>query len=255
VKKWDTIRQAASEKLQAAKDAVTTKWSEIKTWFSTNVAPKFTLNYWKSKFDTIRTAIGAKLDEFKQIVSQKWDSIKTWFTANIAPKFTLSFWLDKFKNLKEGFTQTIKNAVNAGIDLMNRFISWINNHLGFSWEAVEIAGKEIVPAGNIQLFTIPKIPRLENGGFLEDGLFTMNHGEIAGKFNNGKSVVANNQQIVEGIATGVYEAVVAAMNASSGRGEQSVNVYLDGRQITAAVEKRQGERGRSLMGNQLGYVY
>jgi hypothetical protein len=83
----------------------------------------------------------------------------------------------------------------------------------------------------------------------------MNRGEIAGKFNNGKSVVANNQQIVEGIAAGVYEAVVAAMNATSGRGEQSVNVYLDGKQITAAVEKRQNERGKTLMGSQLGYVY
>jgi hypothetical protein len=45
------------------------------------------------------------------------------------------------------------------------------------------------------------------------------------------------------------------MNATSGRGEQSVNVYLDGKQIATAVEKRQSERGRTLMGNQLGYVY
>jgi hypothetical protein len=83
----------------------------------------------------------------------------------------------------------------------------------------------------------------------------MNHGEIAGKFNNGKSVVANNQQIVDGIAAGVYEAVVAAMRTTSGSGNQNVNVYLDGRQITAAVEKRQSERGMQLVGNQLGYAF
>ena len=194
-------------------------------------------------------------DSVKQKFVELWDSVKAWFNINVAPKFTAYFWLTKFEGIKEGFKLAIKNAVNAGIGLMNKFIGWVNEKMSFSWEAVKVAGKEIVPAGSIQLFTIPEIPKLEKGGFLEDGLFTMNRGEIAGKFNNGKSVVANNQQIVEGIAAGVYEAVVAAMNATSGRGEQSVNVYLDGKQITAAVEKRQNERGRTLMGNQLGYVY
>ena len=193
-------------------------------------------------------------DDVKQKFVELWTNVKAWFTSNVAPKFTLKFWLDKFSNLKEGFTQTIKNAVNAGIDLMNKFIGWINSKLNFSWDGLSIAGKEIIPAGSVQLFTIPPIPRLETGGFLEDGLFTMNHGEIAGKFNNGKSVVANNQQIVEGIAAGVYEAVVAAMSATSGRQNQSVNVYLDGKQITAAVEKRQSERGMQLIGNQLGFA-
>ena len=231
-------------------------WSDVKSWWSANVAPKFTLAYWKNKFDVIKQGVATKLEEVKTAIASKWTTIKGWFTQNVLPKFTLSFWLDKFKNLKTGFTQTIKNAVNGGIDLMNKFIGWINEKLGFSWDAVKVAGKEIVPAGNIQLFTIPKIPRFETGGFLEDGLFTMNHGEIAGKFNNGKSVVANNQQIVEGIAAGVYEAVVSAMNATSGRSnEQNVNVYLDGKQIYSSMKKAESERGLSIMGNQLGYAY
>jgi hypothetical protein len=253
--KFNVIKEAIASKLDEVKQTATDKWGAIKSWFSTNVAPKFTLDYWKNKFGVIKTAIAAKLDEFKQTAIEKWTSVKEWFTANVAPKFTLSFWLDKFKNLKEGFTQTIKNAVNAGIDLMNKFIGWINSKLNFSWEAFEIAGKEIVPGGSIQLFTIPSIPRLETGGFLEDGLFTMNHGEIAGKFSNGKSVVANNQQIVEGIAAGVYEAVVSAMSATGGRQDQNVNVYLDGKQIYASVKKTESERGRNLMGSQLGYAY
>ena len=82
----------------------------------------------------------------------------------------------------------------------------------------------------------------------------MNHGEIAGKFSNGKSVVANNQQIVDGIAAGVYSAVVAAMSNSGGRQDQNINIYLDGKQIYASVKKTESERGRALMGNQLGYV-
>ena len=105
------------------------------------------------------------------------------------------------------------------------------------------------------MLTIPSIPKFADGGLIEDGLFTMNRGEIAGKFTGGKSVVANNQMIIEGIAAGVYSAVVAAMNDTNGGNSQNINVYLDGKQIYASVKKTEAERGVSLMGNQLGYVY
>ena len=42
-----------------------------------------------------------------------------------------------------------------------------------------------------------------NGGFPEDGWFRARHGEIMGKFDNGKSVVANNKQITTGISEAV----------------------------------------------------
>ena len=45
------------------------------------------------------------------------------------------------------------------------------------------------------------------------------------------------------------------MNATNGRQDQNVNVYLDGKQIYASVKKTESERGRNLMGNQLGYAY
>ena len=41
------------------------------------------------------------------------------------------------------------------------------------------------------------------GGFPEDGWFRASHGEMIGKFDNGQSVVANNNQIVTGISQGV----------------------------------------------------
>lgn len=61
----------------------------------------------------------------------------------------------------------------------------------------------------------------------------------------GHTAVANNQQII----TGIYEGVKAAMQdagSSNSGGTMSVNVYLDGKQITAAVEKRQRERGATI---------
>ena len=77
------------------------------------------------------------------------------------------------------------------------------------------------------------------GGFIEDGLFTMNQHEMAGKFSNGKSVVANNQQITEGFAQGItktlapaiYSAVKQALSETSTDSNGNVNIYLDGKQI------------------------
>jgi phage-related protein len=184
-----------------------------------------------------------------------WAMVEQWYAKNVAPKFTLAYWANVFTVVKDGFVNAIKNAINGAITLMNRFIGWLNEKLNFSWDGLKIAGKTVFEGGSIQLFTIPSIPKLEKGGVLEDGLFTMNRGEIAGKFTNGKSVVANNEMIVEGISTGVYQAVVAAMNATKGSGEQAVNVYLDGKQIYASIKKTESERGRSIMGTQLGYSY
>jgi hypothetical protein len=70
----------------------------------------------------------------------------------------------------------------------------------------------------------------------------------------GKTGVMNVQQMQDAVYEGVYAAMSAAMRGSEGDGGQSINIYLDGRQITAAVEKRQRERGASILGNEV-YSY
>ena len=230
-------------------------WTDVKAWWNTNVQPKFTREYWLTKFDVLRTAIRDKLDEFKSSVIEKWGDVKDWFDRNVAPKFTKDYWVEKFGGFKDGFVTVIKNAMNAGIDKINDFIGRVNEALKWDWEAFNFMGQEIFPSGSFTLATIPTISRFENGGFIEDGLFTMNRGEIAGKFNNGKSVVANNEQIIAGISEGVYSAVVAAMAETQSGGEKPVVVYLDGKQIYSSMKRAESRRGVDLMGNQLGYAY
>ena len=78
--------------------------------------------------------------------------------------------------------------------------------------------------------------------------------KLVGTIGN-RTAVANNDQIVEAVSEGVYVAVMNAMRANTGDGGQAVvNVYLDGKQLTSAVEKRQRERGASIMGTQV-YAY
>lgn len=129
----------------------------------------------------------------------------------------------------------------------------------FTWSTREATGyvKTIMDFLNIPA----RIPSLSvswyaGGGFPSVGeLFVARETgpEMVGKMGS-RTTVANNQQIVEGISEGVYAAVLAAMRQSESNGGQAVNVYLDGRQITAVVEKRQHERGATIMGNQV-YAY
>lgn len=79
-----------------------------------------------------------------------------------------------------------------------------------------------------------------NGGFPEDGWFRASHGEMFGKFDNGKSVVANNKQITTGISEAVAPAVYAATKAAIKEELSNANVgggdvYLDGTKVTTAI--------------------
>ena len=68
-----------------------------------------------------------------------------------------------------------------------------------------LSGTIDVSGGN---FVSLKLKAYAKGGFPdeEDGLFFANHNELVGKFSNGKTAVANNDQIVSGIQNGVYAA-------------------------------------------------
>ena len=255
--KWESIRKAASDKLAETKKVVTDKWEDIKSWFSTNIAPKLTLEYWMQKFDGIKQGIATKMAEAKQAITGKWEEIKKWFSTNVAPKLTLSFWADKFSNIKEGLTQAIKGGVNGAIHLLNRFINWINENLKIEIPEIKFGDKVIFPGITIRGFRIPNIPTFAEGGFPDAGqMFIARESgpELVGNIN-GRTAVANNDQIVAAVSQGVYEAVAAAMGAGRSSDSQSINVYLDGKQIYASVKKRESERGRTLMGNQLGYMY
>lgn len=80
------------------------------------------------------------------------------------------------------------------------------------------------------------IPKYATGGFPEDGLFFANSGEMVGQFSNGRTAVANNDQIVTGITQGVYNAMMAYNAQTRGQGG-SGDVYLDATKVGKVVAK------------------
>lgn len=67
------------------------------------------------------------------------------------------------------------------------------------------------------------LPRFKDGGFPEDGLFYANHNELVGQFENGRTAVANNEQIIKGIQNGVFQGMMSALS----NGGFSSNVVIE----------------------------
>lgn len=86
-----------------------------------------------------------------------------------------------------------------------------------------------------------------SGGFPDEGeLFMAREGgmpEMVGRIG-GRTAVANNDQIVQAISSGVYSAVVNAMSTSGGN-NTPVNIYLDGREIASTTTKYQKQFARA----------
>lgn len=82
-----------------------------------------------------------------------------------------------------------------------------------------------------------------SGGFPEDGVFMANHGELVGKFANGRTVVANNNQIIQGIQAGVYQGVYDAIKNAGGN-NNLIQVFIGKKKI---IEEMQNADKESLM--------
>jgi hypothetical protein len=99
------------------------------------------------------------------------------------------------------------------------------------------------------------LPKYTGGGFPEDGVFMANHEEMVGKFSNGRTAVANNNQIVDGISKGVYEAMIRAQSENTRETDllqelieavkRGSRIVVDGRELVNVYDKRKNRNGYS----------
>ncbi len=204
---WEDIKLG----FEAGWQAIVDWWNNtaIGAWWNENVAPWFSAETWVALWESVQLSWKTMWDK----ISKWWENtaIGKWWNEKVAPWFTIEKWSEMMTGVIDGFKETFKNAANAAIEIFNSLIDWINEKMHFEWDSLEIAGKTIVEAGSIQLFTIPKIPAFETGGFPEDGLFYANHNELVGEFTNGRTAVANNEMIVAGIEEAAYRGMTRAL--------------------------------------------
>jgi len=150
-------------------------------------------------------------------------------------------------NIFRGIAQVIQSIVQQIIGFVQRIISAVRN-------AISAVGSLFSATGGGGGGIGAHFPSFASGGFPEDGLFFANHGEMVGQFANGKTAVANNQEIVEGIKQGVIEAMLTVGGANSSGGKQTEFVFnLNGREFARAIYNDQNavqrEHGVSYLAN------
>ena len=224
--------------------SVQATWGVVTRWFNTTIiAP-------------VQAAFNTMCITVKGFFSGLWNGIVdiftragTWFQTNV---------IDAITNAFNGFVSTglgiFKRFINGVIGIINTVVDAINNLFHISFKGLNVLGKEVIPAFNVRLVNLRHIPTFADGGFVDQGqLFIAREtgAEMVGSIG-GRTAVANNDQIVEGIASGVRAAnddmitvmyqmaqsIVAAIQ------EQGGDIYLDAHKVGTRVTTEQNRQNR-----------
>ena len=249
--KWgelgDNIKTSLSEKWNSFSD-----WwgnTAIVGWWNNNVAPWFEKETWVDAVDGMKLGIQEKWDS----IVGWWNSlaIVSWWNNDVMPWFTK----EKWENLADGIKKGIQGKWDDVVDwwdskpalqrisvaiedfktkiqnAWNSFKQWWND-LGLEFPHIDTPHFKI--DGEFSLAP-PKVPKVSidwyaNGGFPGKGqLFVANEvgPEMVGTMD-GRTAVANQQEITQGIANAVYPAVYNAVVAAMSEANNNVNITLQG---------------------------
>lgn len=183
--------------------ATFSEWTEsLNEWYSQHISPWFTIQKWSELYESIKSSLKTK---WQETVGQ-WDTdVKTWWDSHVTKWFKMDTWKQVSSGIKEGLESSFSAAIDGVKGLWNKFANWLNEKLTFTIDPVTIMGQTVYEGGEINL---GKIPTFATGGFPETGqLFIANEAgpEMVGRMN-GRSAVANSDQITDGIASAVYMA-------------------------------------------------
>lgn len=228
-------------------------WSKVSKWFNETVVIPV-INFFKPIWTKVKEFFSNLWNDIKTI----WASVSNWFDTKVIQPL-LGVFNSLWSGVKSGMVSAM-NAVIGGIEsAINFIVGGINTIIGgfnkvVSWAAkvaeVDWGGVDLVPT--VQL---SRIQAFETGGFPEDGLFFANHEEMVGQFSNGKTAVANNSQIVEGIKAGVKSAVSEALTpylsqiAQNTSENSGIKVELDGKVIYDSTVKQWKSEARRTQRN------
>lgn len=219
-----------SDFFEGMADAVAEKmkpvWEDLESWWKEDVLSKF-------KFKTPDVPTFAEIKQkFKDMIAD----IKEWWKDNVKlPKINAPSiesikekLKEKWKNAREYWSSKTKlSSVSVTVSSIKDKLKsawkkardwWKNNkpslseitakikipRLVITWDTTGAAAKVLQKLG-LKGFPNFSVRYYAMGGFPEDGWFRANHGELMGKFDNGRTVVANNKQITAGIAEAVYQ--------------------------------------------------
>ena len=239
------------------KEKASAAWSSIKSTFSVAA------NWCNEKIVTpVKNAFSVAWTKLKDGAKSAWAGVKSVFSS-VATFFKDTFekaWKNVkkvfevggkiFDGIKDGIVSAFKTVVNAIIKGINKVVSipfeGINTVLK-KLKGIEIFN--IQPFKDLKTINIPQIPLLAQGGFPEMGqMFVAREAgaELVGNIG-GRTAVMNNDQIVESVSAGVYQAVLAALGSGNDdEGNTNIVINLDGEKIYENQQKIARGRGYNL---------
>ena len=185
-------------------------FSPLSDWYKENVSDKINDN---------TGGISEKFSEQYEKAKEKWLDFADWFDENVSTPVK-----EKINDIKESISEKFseawdnvkRTALNAANSIINSFESSINNIIkGFNNKIEDFNSNFSNIPGFKGLKEIPKINIPEIKGYANGGLVTSSEifmarengmPEYVGRFGN-NTAVANNDQIVSGISSGVRQAV------------------------------------------------
>ena len=201
-------------------------WGIVSGWFNANVIQPLS-----DLFSSLWSGITGW-------ASNTWNSICNGFLTayNYINTYFISPLRYAVATVFNGLVGAVKTALNGVISALNSALSWmfggINGILS-SLRNFSIAGYS--PFAGLREISVPKIPMLANGGYVDQGqLFIAREAgaEMVGSIG-GKTAVANNDQIVDGITYGVREANDDVVTA----------IYAVAQQIIAEMRNQDNRNG------------
>ena len=243
-------------------------WNKVATWFNEHVIQPV-VGFFRGVWSSVSNFFTSLWGDIKAV----WGAVANWFSVTIIEPVKTAFRkaCDKigefFSNLWLGVRRGVANAMNGVItvieSIINGIIRGINKLIGGFDKIVQWAGAVLGQDwGGIAQITEVKFSRVDvptyaEGGYPASGqaFIARENGipEMVGTIGR-RTAVANNEQIVESVASGVAEAnseqnmllreqnslLRALLDKDSG-------VYLDGRSLSDSVDKYKREHGRVII--------
>ena len=184
-------------------------WGIVSGWFDTNVIQPLS-NLFSSLWDGITKWASDTWTKICDGFLTAYNYIDTRFLKTLRAAVSTVF---------DGMVGAVKAALNGVISALNSALRWVFggiNSILSDLKNFSIAGYS--PFAGLRTISVPQIPMLANGGFVDQGqLFIAREAgaEMVGSIGR-RTAVANNDQIVDGITYGVREAnddVVTAIYA------------------------------------------
>lgn len=212
---WNTITNKAKEICNSVKTTVSGMWTKVKEGA-------------KSAWSGIKSTFSSVATFFKDTFTKAWTKVKEVFSTGGKV----------FSGIKDGIVSAFKTIVNTLIKGINKVVATPFKAINTALTKIKnISILSMKPFSDIKTISIPSIPLLAQGGFPDMGqMFIAREAgpELVGTIG-GRTAVANNDQIVEGISEGV-EWANAKQNALLAEQNSLLRQLLDkdfGVEITA----------------------